>query len=135
MTTRRRSRFAGPAMLFALITVAASATPSPRGVYGRWLMDFDRDGSIQLTLKRRDTGHNSWNSSDDYRRSDFQGLTVPTGAADVPTKFTLPRDAGTISFEGVVNDAGGSGRFTFEPNPDYLAALSRLGYAKPDEDD
>jgi hypothetical protein len=83
MTTPRLRRLA-PAAALVLAAVLGSAhgiaAPSARAISGRWLMDFDRDGTVELTLKRRDPGNN-WNSSDDYRASDFQGLTVPSGAA------------------------------------------------------
>ena len=135
-------RLPRPAAIAAAIVLWATLAPSPApavpssgGIAGRWLIDFDHDGSVQLTLKRRENGHGSWNSSDDYRRGDFQGLTVPAGGADVPARFTLSRDAGTLTFEGMLNDAGGSGHFTFAPNPEYLAALGKLGYPAPDEDD
>ena len=115
-------RLPRPAAISAAIILWATLAPSPApavppagGIGGRWLIDFDRDGSVQLTLKRRENGHGSWNSSDDYRREDFQGLTVPAGSVDVPARFALSRDAGTITFEGMLNDAGGSGHFTFAP--------------------
>ena len=47
----------------------------------------------------------------------------------------MVRDAGTVTFEGQLNDSGGSGRFTFESNPDYLAALAKMGYATPMADE
>ena len=47
----------------------------------------------------------------------------------------MVRDAGTIAFEGQLDQAGGSGRFTFTPNPEYLAALKSMGYGTPDADE
>ncbi|HEY3203714.1 MAG TPA: hypothetical protein VGL03_08635 [Thermoanaerobaculia bacterium] len=103
-------------------------------IQGRWLIDFERDDAIQLTLQRRSDGHQSWNSSSGFSLRDFQGLRRPAGAADVPVRFEMLRDAGTISFEGQLNESGGGGRFRFAPNPEYVAALTKTGYGSPDAD-
>ena len=36
---------------------------------------------------------------------------------------------------GQLDQAGGSGRFTFTSNPEYLAALKSMGYGTPDADE
>jgi len=59
---------AGLVLAAMLAPSSARAVPPAGGIGGRWLLDFDRDGTVQLTLKRREAGHGSWNSSDDYRR-------------------------------------------------------------------
>ena len=56
-------------------------------VSGRWLLDFENDGSIHLTLKRRSDGRgnwNSWNNSSEYELKDFRGLQRPSGSSDAP---------------------------------------------------
>ena len=115
-----------PALLFA-----GTATS------GRWLVDFNPDGTLELTLKRRSegSGHWNWSSSSNYQLRDFQGLARPSGAGDVAVTFQMVRDAGTVAFEGQLDPAGGSGRFTFTANPEYLAALKSMGYATPDADE
>ncbi len=35
----------------------------------------------------------------------------------------------------MLSASGGAGRFTFSGNPDYVAALTKMGYRAPDEDD
>lgn len=102
---------------------------------GRWVLDFEPDGSIQLTLKRRADGHGNWSSSDDYLTKDFRGLQRPAGSAEVPARFEMVRDAGTITFEGQLNESGGSGRFSFAANGEYVAALAKMGYRSPAGDD
>ena len=71
------------------------------GVSGRWLLDFNPDGTIDLTLKRRTEGRGQWNwsSSNDYEVKDFEGLTRPAGASDVAASFRMVRDAGTVAFK------------------------------------
>ena len=104
---------------------------------GRWILDFERDGSIQLTLKRRADagGHGNWSSSSDYETRDFRGLQRPSGSSEAPARFQMVRDAGTISFEGQLSESGGAGRFSFTASPEYVAALSQMGYRAPDADD
>ncbi|HEY1434530.1 MAG TPA: 4-hydroxy-3-methylbut-2-enyl diphosphate reductase [Thermoanaerobaculia bacterium] len=104
---------------------------------GRWLIDFDRGDSLELTLKRRspDGGRNNWSTSNEYRVKDFQGLQRPATPAEAPAHFELVRDAGTITFDGQLGAAGGAGRYAFSPNPEYLAAIEKMGYAAPDADD
>ena len=48
--------------------------------------------------------------------------------------FRMVRDAGTVAFEGELDQVGGSGRFSFSANPEYLAALKSMGYAAPNAD-
>jgi hypothetical protein len=124
-------------ILWALAPRVARAEPKgSEPVHGRWLVDFRPDGSVELTMKRRSSsGSDNWTSSDDFTATDFDGLHRPTSSADVAASFRMVRDAGTITFEGQLNDSGGSGRFAFQSNPDYLAALAKMGYATPMADE
>lgn len=113
--------------------VARAEQKVPGPTTGRWLLDFERDGSLQLTLKRKSDGaRDNWSSSDDFHIGEFQGLQRPASSAEVSVHFLLVRDAGTVAFDGQLNDSGGSGRFRFEPNPEFIAALAKMGYAQPD---
>src|SRR5262245_14058784 len=86
-------------LLLALLLLPAAAAAA-QTISGRWLLDFEADGTIQLTFKRSDQGHGNWTSSDDYRLEDFRGLQPPKGSAHVPAAFEMVRDAGTVKFEG-----------------------------------
>ena len=112
----------------SLALLAEQAASGPAATSGRWLIDFDPDGTLQLTLKRKANGHGSWNSSDDYRVKDFQDLQRPSGTTEVPAHFQMVRDAGTFTFDGQLNASGGAGHFSFASNPEFLAALSKMGY-------
>ncbi len=124
-------------LMGALLALALPLTP-PEAVsgtiQGRWFLDFDRtDGQAQLTMKR--TGvRGSWNSSHGVALSDFRGLTRPSGTADVPARFSLVRDAGTITFDGQLDAAGGSGKFTFAAAPGFAAAMASAGVGNLDEE-
>lgn len=111
---------------FFLAAPSASRAQAPDG---RWLLDFDReDGRVQLTIKRS-SAHGNWNSSSSYSMQEFRGLTRPAGAAGKPARFELVRDAGTIRFEGELDEMGGSGRFQFAGNPEFENAWTAMGYS------
>ena len=137
---RSRVRFGRIALGLLLLTPSLGlggdpAPPSPDATGGRWILDFERDGSVQLTLRRRSDGHGSWSSSNDYVLQDFQGLQRPSSPAEVPATFTMVRDAGTVRFEGQLGASGGSGRFVFAENPEYVAALASMGYRAVDREE
>jgi hypothetical protein len=101
---------AGLALFLAIPANALRGAPRSSGTptSGRWILDFDADGWIELTLKRRSDNGN-WNSSNDYKTTDFQGLTRPAGTGDTPARFQMVRDAGTLAFEGHLAASGGAG--------------------------
>ena len=137
---RSRVRFGRIALGLLLLTPSLGlrgdpAPASPDAAGGRWILDFERDGSVQLTLRRRPDGHGSWSSSNDYVLGDFQGLQRPSSPAEVPATFTMVRDAGTVRFEGQLGASGGSGRFVFAENPEYVAALASMGYRAVDREE
>jgi hypothetical protein len=95
-------------------------------IQGRWFLDFDRDaGKAQLTMKRGSRGN--WTNSHTVSLAEFRGLSRPSGSADVPAQFSLVRDAGTVSFDGLLDATGGSGRFSFAAAPGFAAAMAREG--------
>ena len=132
-TRVRIVRAAAAALLFASLGLGADRSPGERGprVDGRWLLEFRGDGRIELTLERRGPGTHS-NSSDDFEAREFRGLERPPTGSEVSSRFELARDAGVFFFEGNLDRDGGSGRFRFEENPEYAAALDRLGYGRLD---
>jgi len=136
MKTKTNFRLALALVLLAApLTVAGLPRASGEPMSGRWIVDFDKDGWLELTLKRRSDGHGNWTSSNDYKVSDFQGLSRPAGTAEAPAHFQLVRDAGTIAFDGTLGASGGSGSFSFAGNSEYVAALGRMGYRTPDSDE
>lgn len=69
--------------------------------------------------------------SSDVPLSAFRGLNPgQSGAA----KFEYAADAGTFVCQGRFSFGVGSGTFTFQPNPRFIAELQRLGYDAPPND-
>lgn len=114
------------------LLAAALHAESLRGMWtaSTWsVKDIER---IQLNMNRE---HSNWGQ--DFKFSAFDGLSRAqiTSASDVPVKFALRRDAGTISFDGSFRDGDGAGHFTFTPNESYLATLRSMNISLDDDKD
>jgi len=129
-----RLRAIAPAVLLSLFLGAPSPAPG-QALEGRWLLDFDReDGRVQLTM-RRSSSQGNWNNSSSYALTDFRGLVRPAGTVQKPAHFEMVRDAGTIRFDGELDESGGSGRFQFAANPEFDKYWRSLGYSSLGPDD
>jgi hypothetical protein len=110
-----------------LATLAGGETPPQKGTWSlnNWTGGGD---SLSLELKRRTVISNwVWGSSQPI--ADLHGLTrEQLHAAHATVRFTIDRDAGTLTFDGTVTLGVGRGEFGFAPNPTYLAKLGALGY-------
>jgi hypothetical protein len=126
---KNRPRLSLAPAIVVLLALAAPSAARAQALDGRWILDFDReDGRVQLTMKRS-SAHGNWNSSSGYEMTEFHGLTRPGSGAGQPARFELVRDAGTIRFEGELDDMGGSGRFQFAGNPEFEKAWTAMGHA------
>jgi hypothetical protein len=129
----RRGLGIAVAILAAASTLALSR-PAQAAIEGRWIAEFDEDRDrVQLTTKRGSARHRSTNSSS-YPVSAFRGLARPASATPAPARFELARDAGSVVFEGQLDSSGGSGRFSFVPNPEFLREMGRMGYSLSEEE-
>jgi hypothetical protein len=109
-----------------------AASIAQAAIDGRWIAEFEKN-DVQLTTKRGSGRHHSTNSSS-YPLSAFRGLARPGSRTPAPKRFELARDAGTVVFEGQLDSDGGSGRFSFDPNPDFAREMERAGYSLSEED-
>ncbi len=85
---------------------------------------------IQLSFSRRTAkGGNNMHGSG-FSFGDLQGLSREQIAkANVPVKFQLVREAGTIDCEGTFNNGRGSGTFRFTPNQTFVSAMQSRGFS------
>jgi hypothetical protein len=89
---------------------------------------------LQLTLQRTRTGGRD-SSSFMLPLAELSGLArAQLSGATSDVRFTLARDAGTLSFEGQVGQGEGVGRFSFASSPEFAQALQRLGYGSLDDE-
>ena len=114
----------------ALVLIASVAVAETRGA---WHITRREDGGIHLDITRGNSMH--WGQSMDAAA--FSGLSSAawSTSAETPVKFDMVRDAGTIHFSGTFADGDGVGRFTFEPNRNYLATLRSLNVNGNIDDD
>lgn len=62
----------------------------------------------------------------------LEGLTADQrSGAGGPVTFTVRRDAGTFTFEGVFRSGVGGGTYTFAPSATFPAELVKRGFARP----
>ena len=85
---------------------------------GTWMGTINGD-DVQLTLR---TNNGDETSSSHFKKSEFSSL--PTGQK---ADFTLTRDAGTLSLNGVFDGNDGFGHYTFKVNEDFAAFLKKEG--------
>jgi hypothetical protein len=107
--------------LFPLIAVGAIQN-------GSWsLAPADQPDRVQFSMQGSQ-GEDHFNTSSPWKLADLQGLDwAATAKHDV--SFSVVRDAGTIDCKGFVQERRGAGLFTFQPNPQYVPEMAKLGYS------
>jgi hypothetical protein len=118
-----------------LLAASLAATAAGAGVEGKWKVDTrDHGEKTQLTLERSwseggSSGRWAWVNT--VEPSDLEGL--PRSGDHGPVSMAWTHDAGTLRLEGRFDGDHGSGRFTFERNPAFVAELQRQGLGKVDD--
>src|SRR6266699_614755 len=133
----------GVPMRFAvLLLIAFLAAPLlsaqrvvPAG--GQWLIEpGERSAIIRLTIRYGERrSWDNWNSQNDVPSSQLVGLSAADmRGSGVTVHFKIVRSAGTLDCEGWFDDGKGSGHFTYQPNPDFVAELAKRGVTGPPPD-
>jgi hypothetical protein len=112
----------------ALVCFAVAQDRLP--ITGQWTLGGPAvSGHEQLTIQRS-SGSSSMSSSSPVPLAQLRGLTgTQLDSSGSVARFELVRDAGTLRFEGFLKNGGGGGTFTFAPNPDFAAAMRKLGFS------
>jgi len=95
---------------------------------GTWeVRPSDTKGMVHVRINERNSS-----SGTDVPIEQLEGLTGAqlTGAGG-PVKFTVRRDAGSFTFEGVMKNGVGAGTFSFTPNPNFPEELAKRGFTRP----
>jgi beta-lactamase regulating signal transducer with metallopeptidase domain len=95
---------------------------------GTWeIRPSDTKDTVHLRLVERNSS-----SGTNVPIAQLKGLTAAqlTGAGG-PVQFSVERDAGTFTFEGVIRNGVGAGTFAFAPNARFPEELARRGFARP----
>jgi len=127
--------------LAAALTLALPLAAQAQSIRGTWDSKvWTREGKngangldyVQLNLRIDDR----WNTGFSMPVSDLSGLSLADARGDADdVSFTLPREAGTVTFEGRVRDGRGTGTFTFRPSAQYATRMAQLGFPGLDEKD
>lgn len=106
----------------SLGAVAQENTP------GTWeIRPTDTKGVVHLRIVERNSS-----SGTDVPIEQLEGLTgLQLTGAGGPVKFTVRRDAGSFTFEGVMKNGVGAGTFSFTPNPSFPDELAKRGFTRP----
>ncbi len=122
------------AVLFLASILATTLLSGQRTVPsgGQWLIDpGDHSGTVQLSVRYGERG-NSSNWSRDVPLREFVGLSAADMRGSGATvHFKIVRSAGTLDCEGWFDGGKGSGHFTYQPNPDFVAELGKRGINAP----
>ena len=114
-------------LLYAALTALGSTIAHSAPIAGTWTarLETERPGQLYLSLEMDSGGSHGSN----FDRSAFTGLAPESIASTtrVPVRFSLEREAGTLTFEGTFKDGRGGGDFGFAPNHDFVKQLQALG--------
>ena len=130
----RAARAIVPVFACAAVVAAASAQPSGHG-YFRATARPNSDWLRLAFSSRPDGDVENGAILSDVARRDLSGASTEqlTRGHDGPVHFTLVREAGTFTFDGVVRDGAVEGTYGFVGDPRFSAALERAGFARPTE--
>jgi hypothetical protein len=108
------------------MVLAQSSSP----IAGQWTIGGPMvQEKAQLTI-RRTTVNSNMSSSMPVSLSQLRGLTrAQLDSSGSVARFELVRDAGTLRFEGYLQNGGGGGTFIFSPNPGFAGEMRALGYS------
>ena len=99
---------------------------------GQWLIERgDHPSTVQLTVRYGEGRHsNDW--SRDVPIGELVGLSATDMSGSGATvHFKIVRSAGTLTCEGWFDDGKGSGHFTYQPSPEFVAELAKRGINAP----
>ncbi|HEX3397074.1 MAG TPA: hypothetical protein VHS76_10265, partial [Steroidobacteraceae bacterium] len=95
---------------------------------GSWsLAPADQPDRVQFSMQGSQ-GDEHFNTSSPWKLTELQGLDW-AAAAKHDVSFSIVRDAGTIDCRGFVQEQRGAGLFAFQPNPQFLPEMARLGFS------
>ncbi len=115
----------------AVLLAALLATG--QDVRQEWKLSRGSGDRVRFSIERWKPGSHS-STSTDVPLDRFRGFSPALFERGGAAKFEYVQDAGRLLCQGSFSWGSGSGTFTFAPEPDFVAALQKLGYATPDED-
>lgn len=115
--------------LLARIAQETIRVPDPNAP-GTW--SIEATGQARLVhVQIREGNYNRGTTIDLDQISGLEGFPQGFPNADGPVRFTLQRDAGTFTAEGVVHGAVGAGTYSFTPSRTFPDAMASRGLDRP----
>ncbi|HKP45231.1 MAG TPA: hypothetical protein VJT50_01410 [Pyrinomonadaceae bacterium] len=90
--------------------------------------DTAKGDRLYLNFERRSSSNSHNMLGHTFAFSELQGLTREQVERGGPVKFSLAREAGTISCEGSFQNRKGSGTFRFTANASFISAMKSRGF-------
>lgn len=108
--------------------VESAAAIQQENTPGTWeVRPTGTSGMVHLRIVERNSS-----SGTDVPIQQLEGLTgVQLTGPGGPVKFTVRRDAGTFTFEGMMRNGVGAGTFSYSPNPNFPEELAKRGFTRP----
>jgi beta-lactamase regulating signal transducer with metallopeptidase domain len=111
-----------------LRSAAAAIQTVQESLPGTWeLRPTEKEGVVHLRLTELNSSNGSNVPVDQLEGLTAAQLAGPGGQV----QFRIRRDAGTLTFEGVLRSRVAAGTFSFSPNPVFPAELAKRGFAQP----
>lgn len=135
------STAAGPVADTRLSSASADALETPVQTTAPATIRQERRGTWEIRpVREADSVHLRMSDGESFYGNtvgidSLSGLapSLLTGAGG-PAGFSLRRDAGTFTFEGLFRNGVGAGTYTFIPNAAFVTELARRGYERPTAD-
>jgi hypothetical protein len=125
-----KTRFAISVFVCGVIGLAVVFGQSSAPITGQWTIvgPVIRD-HVQLET-RRTSSKGTMSSSSPVPMNQLRGLTqAQLESTGTVVRFDVVRDAGTLQFQGYVQNSSGGGTFSFSPNLNFEGEMRSLGYA------
>ena|SRR5579872_1098995 len=118
------------ATFVALVAALPLTAAAQQQISGSWsLTSIPNSQTVRLELRTENpSGGYHDQSSEDVSLRDLHLTQTQLQSSGGRAAFALDREAGTVSFEGWLQQGQGGGRFTFEPSSQYIGAMQQRGY-------
>lgn len=122
-----RSEVPHPARLAKSLYAWSDAIAESFSTSGTWsIQPSEKAGEVYFEMRQ---AHSS--NGHTMPIAELEGLTAAQIQAGGPVTFTLRRDAGTFTFEGIFREGVGGGTFSYAPNPAFVDELAKRGVDRP----
>lgn len=130
------ARVPGIASCLTMLALVTHPAAGQRATSGHFRVERSgRGGDLQLTFSDRGDDFTHGNTTVSIEPNALTGFARAQldYSYSGPIRFSLARDAGTITFDGKSSNGEGRGAYSFAPNASFRASLSSRGHGSPSE--